>query len=284
MTELFEKIIDNVNTAAKKAATANAEDYKNEIGLLICGKCNTPKQVNVSFNNIHKTVNCLCKCGQAALEKEAAEFAAMQERIEIKRKRSVGIQDKKLISYNFKNDDKQNAQISDLARRYVQNFKEIKKNNCGLLLYGDTGTGKTFYAGCIANALIDNGYSVLATSITRLINQIFNSSDKNAILRDICSYDLLIIDDIGAERSTEYTAEQVYTIIDERYKSNKPVVITTNVNIKTIDSITDLQYKRTYDRLLEMCTPVCVKGQRRRAAGQAKTKKFTEILYGENAQ
>lgn len=278
---MFAQVIGNLKSNAEQAIKQQPEDYRGGNGLLMCGKCRTAKEIEIEVKelNIKSVVRCLCKCEKEKDDREQAEFKARQEQIEINRLRCVGIQDKKIIAYTFSNDDGSNPKISDLARRYVDKFEEMKKNNCGLLLYGDTGTGKSFFAGCIGNALIDNGVSVLATSITRLINQLFNAENKNALLRDICSYDLLIIDDLGAERSTDYAIEQVYTVIDERYKSNRPIICTTNEEPEKIANAPDVQHKRIYDRILEMCTPVKVEGQRRKAAGQEKARKLAEILY-----
>lgn len=280
---MFGEILEQASRAAEQSIPQASGDYIGESGLLTCGLCNTPKEVEVSFLGNNKIVRCMCKCAAERHEREQAAFKAKLEQNEIKKLRSVGIQDKKILAYTFANDDGSNPKISDLARRYVDKFAEMKKNNCGLLLYGETGTGKSFFAGCIGNALIDKGVSVLATSITRLINQIFSTDDKNALLRDICNYDLLIIDDIGAERETSYTIEQVYTVIDERYKSNKPVIFTTNTDPQTFARAVDIGHKRTYDRILEMCAPVKVEGQRRKQAGQAKAKKLSEILYSGGA-
>lgn len=279
---MYAQIIDEISKAAEQAIITQPDDFKGADGLLMCGKCRTPKECEIEIKelNIKSVVRCLCKCEKEKDERERAAFQAMQKQIEINKLRSVGIQDKKLIAYTFENDDGSNPKISDLARRYVDKFAEMKANNCGLLLHGDTGTGKSFFAGCIGNALIDKGVSVLATSVTRLINQLFDAENKNALLRDICSYDLLIIDDIGAERETSYTVEQVFTVIDERYKSNKPVIFTTNTDPQQFANAEDIQRKRIFDRILEMCTPVKVEGQRRKEAGRAKAKKLTEILYG----
>lgn len=277
---MYEMILDGISKTAEQAITENADDYRNADGLLYCGKCRTAKECVIELFGKTKTVRCICKCEKERDDAEKARFNAMQEQIRIRQLRSVGITDKKILAYTFKNDDGNNPQISDLARRYVERFGEMKANNCGLLLHGDTGTGKSFYAGCIGNALIDKGVSVFATSVPRLLNLIFDTANKSALLRDICSYDLVIIDDIGAERATEYAIEQLYTIIDERYKSNKPVICTTNIEPQAFSNAPDIQRKRIYDRILEMCTPVEVKGQRRKAAGQAKAKMLNDLLYG----
>ena len=90
---------------------------------------------------------------EAEEQRKAAE--ERQRRMErIKRRKAQGLQDRYLYDYTFANDNGQNP-LMDKARAYVENWKEAYKNNTGLLLFGDVGTGKSFFAGCIANALLD---------------------------------------------------------------------------------------------------------------------------------
>ena len=274
---MYADFFESVSEAAAQAVKENETDYRGANGLLMCGSCRTAKEVRVEFMGIQKTVRCICKCEQ---EKDMQHKARMKAQ-EIERLRSTGIQDKQILSYTFGNDDGKNAGVSDLAKRYVENFADMKRENIGLLFYGEVGTGKSFFAGCIGHALIDRGVPVLATSITRLLNQLFSVEDKNEFLRELNRYDLLIIDDIGAERGTEYALEQVYTIIDERYKSCKPVIVTTNKTPQELETEQDMQRKRIYDRFFQMCTPIKVEGQRRKEAGQAKARRLQAILYGE---
>ena len=81
----------------------------------------------------------------------------------IKRRKAQGLQDRYLYDYTFANDNGQNP-LMDKARAYVENWKEAYRNNTGLLLFGDVGTGKSFFAGCIANALLDRDVPVLMTN------------------------------------------------------------------------------------------------------------------------
>ena len=77
-------------------------------------------------------------------------------------------------------------------------------------------------------------------------------------------YTLLIIDDLGAERSTEFAQEQVFNIIDARYRSGKPMIITTNLTAEEIKNPQEVGYARIYDRILERCFPIAVMGESRR--------------------
>lgn len=72
---------------------------------------------------------------------------------------------------------------------------------------------------------------------------------------------LVIIDDLGTERNTEYALEKVYNIIDSRYRTGKPLILTTNMTVREMQETTDIRYKRIYDRIFEMCYPVRMSGR-----------------------
>ena len=138
----------------------------------------------------------------------------------------------------------------------------MEKDCTGLLLWGDVGTGKTFIAGCIANALIEKGIPVLMTNFSRILNTLsgmFNE-DRNTFIESLNQYTLLIIDDLGIERDSKYGLEQVFNVIDSRYRCQKPLIITTNLTLVEMKNA-DLDHTRIYDRILEMCTPMRINNQ-----------------------
>ena len=168
-----------------------------------------------------------------------------------------------------------------MAKRYVEQWKKVKAENLGLLLWGDVGTGKSFVAACIANALLDQGILVLMTNFSKILNQMgaMYSEERYRYIASFSNYSLLILDDLGIERSTEYALEQVYAVIDERYKSGLPVIITTNLKIAEIRNPQDVAYARIYSRILEMCTPVRISGEdRRKSIGKEKQQVVKEVL------
>lgn len=142
----------------------------------------------------------------------------------------------------------------------------MKEKNCGLIFLGDVGTGKTFAAACIANVLADKGVSVCMTSFSSALKAIFAAEDKEKVFDELCGYDLLILDDFGAERDTSYAVEQLYSLIDKRYISGKPLIITTNLSYRELKSAENISYKRIYDRILEMCVALVFKGENMRRA------------------
>ena len=94
-------------------------------------------------------------------------------------------------------------------------------------------------------------------------------------------YSLLVIDDLGVERDTSYSVEQVYNVVDTRAGSGKPVIITTNLSLKDLENPPSLAYKRIYDRVLEMC-PIRLKmvGASRRTANATDRRDAARRILG----
>ena len=116
----------------------------------------------------------------------------------------------------------------------------------------------------IANALIDKGYPVLVTNFSRILSTLQGTFDKQEYLDSLNQFKLLVIDDLGIERDTGYAKEQVYNIIDSRYRAGLPMIITTNLTMQKLATETELADKRVYDRIIERCFPVEVAGESRR--------------------
>ena len=177
------------------------------------------------------------------------------------------ISDKKFKEAIFDRDDLKNTKITDYCKQYVIDFKNrIKQRKNGIVFIGDTGVGKSFFAACIGNALIDAGYTVLATTLPRLSADIgFN--DLNEKLIQLKQFQVLIIDDWGIERKTEIMDELLQTVIDERYRQQLPIILTSNRTLQQIIYPEDDRDRRIISRLAEMAEVVPVKGQDRRAKG-----------------
>lgn len=102
---------------------------------------------------------------------------------------------------------------------------------------------------------------VRMTNFATVLNDLSDSFEgRNAYIARLCSYPLLILDDFGMERNTEYALEQVYNVIDSRYRSGMPLIVTTNLSTDELKYPQDMPHARIYDRLLEMCTPVLFDG------------------------
>lgn len=113
-----------------------------------------------------------------------------------------------------------------------------------------------------------------------ILNELNNNfSGRNEVVDRLCCYPLLIIDDFGMERGTEYALEQIYNIIDSRYRSRKPLIVTTNLTLDDIRHPQDTAHARIYDRLLEMCVPVsCIGVSFRKETTQEKLERLKELI------
>lgn len=257
----MEQFIDKLTDSISANVPHSDSEYMGEDGLLHCSICHKKVQTRVEFMGIKKTVRCICDCKRKELE----SYEDRQKLEEIDRQRRICFKEANMANWTFKNDDRQNARISDAMQNYVKNFTEFRKDGKGLLLYGPVGTGKSYYAASIANALIDNGYSCLMTNFARLTNKIQGMYEgKQEYIDSLNRYSLLIIDDLGVERKTEYMAEQVFNIIDARYRSGLPFIITTNLTWEELTKPSEIAYSRIYDRVVERCFPVEVTGISRR--------------------
>lgn len=239
-------------------------DYVGEDGLWYCGNCNTRKQTAVTvFGRAYKPF-CLCDCEEQALKDEEEKRKQIAFEDKVKELRRVGFPDAKMREWTFANDDMDNEQITKAMKRYVDNFPEFKKQGKGLLLYGNVGRGKTYSACEVANALIDKGYPVLVTNFARIVNTLQGTFEKQEYIDSLNDFSLLVLDDLAAERDTAYMKEQIFQVIDARYRANLPMIITTNLSLDEIKKTNDLEYTRIYDRIIEKCFPIEVKGQNRR--------------------
>lgn len=254
------EVLINAAQAANDKFKVNDGDYVGEDGLLRCGVCHRKKQMVIPFGNGKRTVACICDCRMAEIEREKAEKEEKERRERIKAMRKTCFGDEKLYAWTFANDKGNNPKQTAAAKLYADNFEDFKKDGIGLFLWGSCGTGKTFAACAVANALIDRGISAKVTTFGRILNELQGTFDKQPYLDELNRYSLLVIDDLGIERTSEFSAEQMYGVIDNRYKSGLPLIITTNLDLHEMSKISDIRYKRIYERILEVCHPIEFKG------------------------
>ena len=122
-----------------------------------------------------------------------------------------------------------------LSCNFIENFKQDYHN---LLFYGTVGTGKSFLSGCIANELIQGGYSVIYFSALNFFERLafysFDAKEKAALhqfYEDIYGCDLLVIDDLGTETANAFVNSQLFACLNERQLRRKAMIISTNLNL-----------------------------------------------------
>jgi len=142
--------------------------------------------------------------------------------------------------------DSKTTQKLDL---YISKFPKNKFKN--LILTGPTGTGKTYCANLIQHELTIKGFRVHLTSTFNLVKRMkdYLFGQDTAVPRDFFESDLLIIDDLGAEPTIKNSDEMLYTVINERYSNNQPLVITTNLSKDQVSNrYDDRILGRIYDK------------------------------------
>lgn len=188
------------------------------------------------------------------------EFSKRVERIIKNSKMS-----KRNLSYKFDNFELNNSnrKVFNNLKKYSEKLlKGIEKK--GLILVGNNGAGKTHLACSIANKLIENGTPVIYGTLINLLAELRNSYDTDnnisemEIIKLYENVDLLIIDDLGKEKPSEWGLEKLFTIINSRYENNLPVIITTNYNQNSLLERLSLNgeietAKSIISRLYEMC-------------------------------
>ena len=262
--------------AERSAVQMESGDYVKD-GLIYCGHCNTPKQCRLPFGESVKIVGCQCACREREYMAELKARRDREERMKIEELRATGIADRKIREYTFS--VAEGSEEIRLAREYCAGWERVYKENQGLLFWGGTGSGKTFAAGCIANELVSRGVPVMVTSFPRILSLPYERRWET--VESLAKYPLLVIDDLGAERRSDFSLETVYAVIDERYKARMPLIVTTNLSLQELQKPQDTAAARIYDRVLEMCVPVLFKGgSRRPAAAKNKLEDLRKTLRG----
>jgi DNA replication protein DnaC len=149
------------------------------------------------------------------------------------------------------------ATVVGAVRAFVDKLDEHLESGRGLWLMGDVGTGKTSLAMLVSKAALESGRSVAIYSLPRLLARIRRTYDADAgeqsyleFFERLTAVDLLHVDDLGAEKRSDWVLEQLYALVDERYESQRSVLVTTNLDQAELEEQIGA---RTVSRLVEIC-------------------------------
>ena len=236
------KILEVINKQ-KECAKCTKEGYE----TLEC------KVFNISFwnNNIFEST---LECDKAKKYMRLEEISRMTMFAGISKR----FMNRKFDAFNVTKDNKKAFEV---AKRYADKYPISN----GLLITGTCGTGKTHLAVAILHAILDKGYPGLFVTVPDLLAEIrksYNTDHDSEKIQKVKSAKFLVLDDLGAEKTTDWVQEQLYMIINYRYEYELPTVITSNLDIGQLSQKIG---ERTTSRLLEMCYGVKLNGEDYRA-------------------
>ena len=291
----MKSIATGLNTWFKKMEVLRAArdgEYADGNGNIRCCKCHEKTVAKVILENGRTMfVPALCLCKKEPLRK--TEELIKEHKLRITRDQIFSGTFSRYKRCNVNTDDKNNLNLSNCIKKYIDNFDKFYNRGRGLLLYGTPGCGKTFAAAAIINGVIEQDnikwqrpYNCCITNFATIADQHLSSNPKGLddIYKQLNSKDLLVIDDWGTERNTPFMKEIVTKVINNRYNANKPLIITTNLDVKNVlkqlKEIQELDKKnirkmteeeiylsRIYSRFFEMCMFIQVIGKDRRNYG-----------------
>lgn len=269
---IYDSVLDKAVAAGNERA-AEGETYTQD-GLLYCAKCGQPRQRKGSTNNDFergKVFPVICKCQEEEKERER-----QAENRKAANKLRAECLPKALRKCTFEKSDT-SSKAAKIAQVYAANWQEL---NYGLAFWGNVGSGKSFLAACIANALIDQNIKVKYITAASLVNGFSAAGNSRELLMsEIENAPLLIIDDLGAEYASGYTQAILCDAIEARKNSEKPLIVTTNYSFAEMDNAKDGAQERMFDRISEACRPVAVLGaSRRQSNAKEANKHFAELL------
>ena len=275
------RIMDN---CAKKIENGRvAEPYTDENGIKRCPVCNEPVEFMLpdicgKFGGVRPQK---CRCQIEKEETERARLAAVERERKAAELRKRAFAHPREWESTF--DKADNSEGIEIAHWYVDDWDKLKANGAGLLIIGNVGTGKTFTALCIANALVDKLVEVRYITTSYFVSKITSNSttDKNACIEEYANSDLLIIDDLGAEFESAYTMQYISQLINECYANNTPFIITTNMSLEQFNAPKTEQHKRIYDRILGRTIRVAITGESRRKAEGEHNLEHSRALFAE---
>lgn len=275
--EMAGAMLDLVAARAEASIPRENEYLDETTGLLRCQICGGKRQrfIQPFPDRPVRVVRCWCGCPTG--EDERKERDRLDE---IQRRRDICFHDtKRFKNWDFSKDAGKRPDLGGIVRRYAEKFPEYLKAGRGLILYGDTGTGKSTFAAMVANAVIDKGYRAFMTNFEQIEKNLWDAEKKAVYMRELLSWDLLVLDDLGAERKNEYMQGIVYNVIDGRIRQGLPVVVTTNLTSDELSKTDDMGCKRIYERLMRHCLPLNVDGPnyRRMEAGAVWTEMRKEL-------
>lgn len=277
------KILNDI--AVKAENDRINKPYIDENGIKRCPVCNEPVEFELNVGGKYGTGKrpIACKCQLDKAEAEKAERLADDRKRKVAEIQTKAFTDRRQCEITFDKADNLQTNEMETAAFYVEHWEDLKAKGIGLLMIGNIGSGKTFTALCIANALVDKLVNVRYVTSGYFVNEVMSNStvNKNACIKEYANSDLLILDDLGAEFDNPYTTQYIFQLINECYSNNTPIIVTTNLSLEHFDTPKDEQHKRIYDRIRGRTLPVSITGESRRKKEGEEALAEARELYAE---
>ena len=286
----FSPLLPLLWRTAEKLTPTPASASPSRTSASNCPTCGGPLTKELPILGRLRTVRLLCPCAEAALEARKAEEQYRREVKRLQRLQKYSLMEGRFHDCTLEawDDDLGSPQLKKVITSYLNHWPRMKADNLGLLIHGGPGIGKSHAAFTLANELMNRHRTPLvAVSAIGLLSRIKETYAKYGqeaeidVINTLKNAALLIIDDLGAEQKTEWSAAMLYQIIDSRYRSAKPLILTTNLALPQLrKKLTQPDgIDRTYDRILEACLPIQVEGESHRArAARDKRQQFLQLL------
>lgn len=258
---MYDAILEGLAERGRAAQEARGM-YVDEQGVTRCTVCHKPLRYYVQ--SLGREMPTTCDCD----ERDEADRRQREATSEARRRvRDSALFDRNTSDVMFSDDAAPDSEAGRVCRAYVEQFEQMRRDAFGLMFTGTMGTGKSFYAAAIVNELTARGIPALMFTTSRLVSTA--AKTIQALIDEANCFPLVVLDDLGAERSTDYAVEIVEGFVNARYTARKPLIVTSNLTARQMSNPPDMRYARIFDRLRVMCPRVIVlTGESRRIEQQ----------------
>ena len=256
-------------------------DYEKD-GVIHCGYCHTPKQILHKWQGKMRAfpINCRCKAECLAQIEEERKQREQYQKAESCRQHALPYA--YMHQWTFDHDDGGSPKATALFKEYTESFEEMRKDGSGMILFGSKGSGKTYAAAQIINALCDKGYRCLVTSFSEIVKNLLslNRENRQQYLDDICSHDLLVFDDFGGETASNFFDINMEDIVKTCYRKYIPMIVITPMTQDTLEQGLNATRQKAVDRMKERCYCLTLSNTSRYRQLTSQRKEKMEKLLG----
>lgn len=217
-----------------------AGSYLGQDGLLHCQVCRKPVQTRIVVCHEPRVVRCTCDCDR----KKENQWLWKQWQIQRRQGQLRCFGDSRAAAWNFSRDDRRNPRLTRALEQYIRNFGRAGN----LLLWGGLGRGKSFYAACVTNALLDQGHPCRFLYSDQVPER-FSGVNGQKALQELNRCRFLVVEDVGDENGR--VSPGVEQLLDLRCRTPRPLLLTTHLPPEQLQSLRSTN--RLWHRVLQNC-------------------------------